>query len=212
MLLSLLLLLLNTILKGLSIKMKWNTHKIICIPWSLYTNSFLIKQAFIECLLCAKPCSRHWSCDNEQVIVPTFMVFTAEGRGETGKSRGSYDTVCQGFSQGRYLVLWKLLGKELLQDALPMNASWRLACSSWDLKENNKELGWKGRENEKRRKRRVLQSKWRVYSRVQKWESKRHAIQWAVAWSLRWEKRTWGRNMRRWKQRAQKASECCWRA
>lgn len=73
--------------------MKWNTHKIIHILQSLYTNSVIIEQEFTECLPCAKPCSKHWRFCNEQVIVPTFMVFTVEERGETDKSMGSYDTV-----------------------------------------------------------------------------------------------------------------------
>lgn len=88
------------LLIGFFIKIKWINVK-SCIYCGAPTHIFVvvIEQAFIECLLCAKPCCRQWSFGWAR-HVPTFMVCTVEGRGDTGQSRGSYDTVCQGSEWG----------------------------------------------------------------------------------------------------------------
>lgn len=70
--------------------------------------------------------------------------------GGTQASQEAVMTQCAKGLNGEVRSLWKHVGKEPSQDVLSTNGSWRASHPWWDVK-NNKQVGWKGRENEKTR-------------------------------------------------------------
>lgn len=127
------------------------------------------------------------------------MVCTMEGRGDTGQSRGSYDTVCQGSEWGGKESSGSTWARSLLRMCCPRMAPegrhihgemWRTTNRYAEREERMKKPG------------QVFQSKRRVFSRAQKWESTWDVmLSGAVPWSLRWEEEEVGGTWRKGKRK-----------